>query len=149
MPPKNWHDAFRVLSSAIATRKDIRRKVVVFFDELPWIATHRSGCLEELEHFWNAWCSRRDDIILIVCGSAASWMLRRIVDSRGGLHNRLTQTIRLLPLSLAETRQYFEDRRIAVHTSDLIELYMVFGGVPHYLDQVEKGRSVAQVVELS
>ncbi len=145
--PKDWHEAFRILGSAIATRKQVHQKVVLFFDELPWIATHRSGCLEELEHFWNAWCSRRDDIILIVCGSAASWMLRRIIDSRGGLHNRLTQTIRLLPLSLAETREYFEDRRISLHASDLIELYMVFGGVPHYLDQVENGRSVAQVVD--
>jgi hypothetical protein len=88
-PPESWHDAFRALEASIEAQKKTKRKLVLFFDELPWIATHRSGCLEELEHFWNAWCSRRDDIILIVCGSAASWMLRRILENleEGGFIN--------------------------------------------------------------
>jgi hypothetical protein len=120
---------------------------VLFFDELPWIATHRSGFLQELEHFWNAWCSRRSDIVLIVCGSAASWMLRRIVNARGGLHNRLTETTRLLPFTLAETATYFADRKISISPRHVIELYMVLGGVPHYLDHVERGESVAQTVD--
>lgn len=145
-PAEDWHAAFRSLVSAIESRKT-KKKFVLFFDELPWIATHRSGCLQELEHFWNSWASRRDDIILVVCGSAASWMLRRIVNAKGGLHDRLTQTMRLLPFSLTEVRDFFVDRRLAFTTRDLIELYMVFGGVPHYLDHVQRGLSVAQIVD--
>jgi hypothetical protein len=85
-PPVSWHQAFRALQAAIEadSSRTRRTKFVLFFDELPWIATHRSGCLAELEHFWNAWCSRRNDIILIVCGSAASWMLRRKSVIRSG-----------------------------------------------------------------
>lgn len=146
-PPGNWHAAFRILREAIEQRRGRKQKTLIFFDELPWIDTHRSGCLRELEHFWNAWCSRRDDIVLVVCGSAASWMLRRIVNARGGLHDRLTQTIRLLPLTLAETNTFFQDRRMRFTAQELIELYMVFGGVPHYLDHVRRGRSVAQLVD--
>jgi len=86
-------------------------------------------------------------VILIVCGSAASWMLRRIVNAKGGLHDRLTQTIRLLPFSLPETRDFFLERRLSLTTRDLVELYMVLGGVPHYLDHVERGLSVAQIVD--
>jgi uncharacterized protein len=150
--PASWHEAFRALQRAIEVEdakpsKQQKAKTLLFFDELPWMATHRSGCLQELEHFWNAWCSRRDDIILIVCGSAASWMLRRIVHARGGLHNRLTQTIRLLPFTLAETQELFQLRRLGLTTRDLVELFMIFGGVPHYLDHVERGRSVSQVVD--
>lgn len=145
--PATWHEAFRSLGSAIEGLRKSKHKVVLFFDELPWIATHRSGCLQELEHFWNAWCSRRDDIVLVVCGSAASWMLKRIVNARGGLHNRLTQTIRLLPFTLAETRLFFDDRSIPLTNRNLIELYMLLGGVPHYLDHVERGQSVPQIVD--
>ena len=145
--PTSWHDAFRMLQRAIDERPQRGRKCVLFFDELPWIATHRSGCLRELEHFWNAWCSGRDDIVVVVCGSAASWMLAKIVNARGGLHGRLTQTIRLLPLTLPETREFFDDRKIRFTDRELMELYMVFGGVPHYLDHVVRGRSVAQQVD--
>ncbi len=145
-PPGTWHEAFRSLSTAIERSRN-KGKFVLFFDELPWIATHRSGCLREIEHFWNAWCSRRDDILLIVCGSAASWMIKRIVNARGGLYNRLTRTIRLLPFTLTEARQYFRDRQTRLTDRDLIELYMIFGGVPHYLDRADPGLSVAQIVD--
>jgi len=145
-PPANWHEAFRMLREAIEQTHG-QRKFVLFFDELPWIASHRSGCLPALEHFWNAWCSKRNDLLLIVCGSAASWMLRKIVSARGGLHNRVTATMRLLPFSLAELESYAHDRRLSFTRRDLVELYLCFGGVPHYLDHLERGRSVAQHID--
>lgn len=144
--PGSWHEAFRALQDSIDNR-EARGKCVLFFDELPWIATHRSGFLQELEHFWNAWCSRRDDLVLIVCGSAASWMLRKIVNARGGLHNRLTRTLRLLPFTLPEVKGFFADRMIPFTDRQLVELYMLFGGVPHYLEHVERGQSVPQIVD--
>jgi hypothetical protein len=146
-PPPSWHEAFRSLEETIGRYRKGKKKFVIFFDELPWIATHRSAFLGELEHFWNAWCSRRDDIVLIVCGSAASWMLQKIVQARGGLHNRLTRTIRLSPFTLGETRSFLRDRKLDFTDDQIVELYMVFGGVPHYLDQVERGRSVPQIVD--
>lgn len=121
--------------------------MVLFFDELPWIASHRSGFLEELEHFWNAWCSRRRDVVLVVCGSAASWMLRKVVNARGGLHNRLTRSIRLLPFELGEVRAFFGDRGMRFTGRQLVELYMALGGVPHYLSQVRRGQSVPQTLD--
>lgn len=144
--PGGWDEAFRLLRSAIEKRKR-RHKVVLFFDELPWIAGHRSGCLPALEHFWNAWSSQRNDILLIVCGSAASWMLRNLVGARGGLHNRLTATIRLLPFTLAEVQTYARDRRLGLTQRDLVELYLSLGGVPHYLDHLQRGRSVTQHID--
>lgn len=146
--PGSWQEAFGQLRRAVESRRRRRkRKVVLFFDELPWIAGHRSGCLPALEHFWNAWCSQRSDVLLIVCGSAASWMLRNIVSARGGLHNRLTATIRLLPFTLAEVQTYAQDRRLGLTQRDLVELYLSLGGVPHYLDHLQRGRSVAQHID--
>jgi uncharacterized protein len=145
-PPTSWHEAFRALERALERRRS-RRKWVVFLDELPWLATHKSGCLEELEQFWNSWCSKRGDIILVVCGSAASWMLRHVVHGHGGLHNRLTDTLRLLPFSLAEAHTLLAGRGVRLTHHQMVELYMVIGGVPHYLDKVPRGQSVAQIVD--
>lgn len=146
-PPASWHDAFLLLRRAIEGQRRRRRRIVVFLDELPWLDTRRSGCLRELEHFWNAWCQRRDDIVLVVCGSAASWMLRKIVQARGGLHDRLTRTIRLLPFTLGETRTYLRDRGLRWTDRQVVELYLSVGGVPHYLDHVERGHSVPQLID--
>jgi uncharacterized protein len=144
--PSSWHEAFRALARAIERRRTTR-KWVLFFDELPWLATHKSGCVEELDHFWNTWCAKRRDIILVVCGSAASWMLRNIIHSHGGLHNRLTDALRLLPFSVAEAHALLDQRGVQLTRHQMVELYMVLGGVPHYLDLVRRGRSVAQIVD--
>ncbi len=147
-PPRSWSEALGMLAAANdAAPRPPSGRFVLFFDALPWLAVRRSGCLAALEHFWNAWCQRRDDIVLIVCGSAASWMLSKLVHARGGLHNRLTRTIRLLPFTLAETRAYFRDRGMRLTERELVELYMAVGGVPHYLDHVDRGLSVAQTID--
>lgn len=145
--PASWHQAFRALATAIEQSRTRKRKFVLFFDEIPWIDTHRSGFMRELEHFWNSWCSRRSDIVLIACGSAASWMLNKVINAKGGLHNRLTRVVRLQPFTLAETGEFFAQKKLKLGHRELCELYMVFGGVPHYLEHVTRGRSVAQAVD--
>lgn len=148
--PDSWLEAFYQLeqfleSTAEKEEKGIR---VVFIDELPWLNTPRSKFLSGLEHFWNSWGSRRRDLILVVCGSAASWMIQTIVRAKGGLHNRLTRQIRLVPFSIHETREFLEARGVT-HLSgyQIAEIYMVMGGVPHYLKQVEPGLSSAQIID--
>ncbi|HVZ57018.1 MAG TPA: hypothetical protein VG870_10205, partial [Chitinophagaceae bacterium] len=83
---------------------------VVFLDEFPWLDSRKSGFLHAFEHFWNTWASRQPHIIVVICGSSASWMIRKIVNSKGGLHHRITQKIRLLPFTLAETEAFLRSR---------------------------------------
>lgn len=144
----NWNDALAFLTSTIVRRAERRpgEAIVVFFDELPWLATPRSGLLEAIDYYWNRTLSRLAEVKLIVCGSAASWMLRRIVDAKGGLHNRLTRSLRLDPFSLAETRDYLRGRRMKHGLTELFRLYMALGGVPYYLSLVKRGESVAQSI---
>ena len=146
--PASWHEAFRLLQRELEGVRDRKKKWVLFFDELPWLATHKSGCREELEHFWNAWCSKQPNLILIVCGSAASWMLENVIHAHGGLHNRLTQTMRLMPLSLSEVLELLANRGVKLTRRQAIELYLALGGVPYYLDLVPRGMSVAQAIDL-
>jgi len=146
-PPKvsSWREAFHVLAATI-DRVYGNRRVVLFMDELPWLASHKSNFLNALDHLWNSWGNRRN-LVLIVCGSAASWMIGRLLNSTGGLYNRVTGKIRLMPFSLAETEAYLRSRSVNLGRKDVLELYMCLGGIPHYLRDVRRGESVAQAVD--
>jgi uncharacterized protein len=145
--PQDWSEALARLREHLETLRRRRRKRVVFFDELPWLASRRSGFLPALEHFWNSWASRRSDFVFVVCGSAAAWMVRKVIDARGGLHNRVTRRIRLEPFDLYETEQFLTARGIDLDRYAALELYMAMGGVPHYLKEVERGQSAAAAID--
>jgi hypothetical protein len=144
--PKNWLSAFRMLEDYIDGLKS-KKKKVIFIDEFPWIATPRSKFLMAFEHFWNSYCTKRNDLVVVVCGSAASFMVKKIIQNKGGLHNRVTQKIRLLPFNLSETEEFLKYKGINLTRYDIIHIYMALGGVPYYLDQLQKGLSVAQNID--
>ena len=147
--PTSWLEAFDQLETFLESPPMQKKtgKKIVFLDELPWLNTPRSGFLSAIEHFWNTYGSRKSNLILIVCGSAASWMIKNIVRSKGGLHNRITRQIRLIPFTLSETEKFLESRKVKLTRYQIIEIYMVMGGVPFYLMQVEPGLSVAQIID--
>ncbi len=141
--PKDWFIAFRQLIAALEKEKSNAKKVI-FLDELPWLDTRGAHFLSGLEHFWNSWASARTDILLIVCGSAASWMINNLLNNRGGLHNRITARIKLEPFNLSETEAFLQAKQITFNRYQTILLYMVFGGIPFYLEQIESGLSAMQ-----
>ncbi len=146
IPPKTWLDAFTLLRRQIE-KLSADRKIILFFDELPWLASSRSGFLQAFEHFWNRYLSRDNRVILVVCGSAAAWMIRNILDARGGLHGRITRIIRLLPFNLMETERFLRSRKVNLDRKQIIEIYMAMGGVAQYLSQVKQGLSSSQVIQ--
>lgn len=144
-PPSNWFEAFVMLRNYLQTLSESKK--VIFFDELPWIDTPRSNFLSALEHFWNSWASARPDIVLVVCGSAASWMISKVINNRGGLYNRVTQRIRLLPFSLQETEDFLRAAGVTLDRYQILQLYMVLGGVPFYLKEIRQGMSAFQEID--
>jgi uncharacterized protein len=144
--PANWQDAFIQLRAYLNTLpKD--KKQVVFIDELPWVQTLRSGFLQLLAHLWNDYLSKEPHFILVVCGSATSWITKNILNDKGGLHNRVTETITLKPFTLAETKAFFTEKKMVFTNQHLMEIYMAFGGIPYYLDLIKKGESPAVTIE--
>lgn len=143
--PTSWLEAFRLLILYLEG-KDTDRKRIVFFDELPWLATHRSGFLKAFGFFWNSWAVK-NQVIVVICGSAASWMIQKVVRNKGGLYNRITKRIRLRPFTLYETQLFLRSRSVKLDLYQIAELYMVMGGIPHYLKEIRKGESVAQTID--
>jgi uncharacterized protein len=143
--PKTWLQAFAQLKSYLNGLGE--GKKVVFLDEIAWFETPRSGFLAALDNFWNQFCTKRDDVILVICGSAASWIINKVVNDRGGLHNRITKHVQLAPFTLAETKTFLEAKRIKLTLKDITQLYMCVGGVPFYLKDLKAGQSIPQILD--
>jgi uncharacterized protein len=144
--PENWMLAFNLLIKELKRTKTDKKRVL-FLDEMPWMDTKKSDFMMGLEFFWNAWASAEDNILLIVCGSAASWMINNLIHNTGGLYNRVTEHLQLEPFTLQETEAYFASKNIVIDRYQIIQLYMVMGGIPFYLDLVEGGKSAMQNIE--
>lgn len=143
--PTDWSDAFFQLAQFIKESKE--EKKVIFIDEVPWLDTPRSGFLSALEYFWNSFASARKDVLLIICGSATSWIINKVLKNHGGLHNRVTYRIHLQPFTLHECEEYAKYIGMRASHYDLIEYYMVLGGVAFYWSRLDKGLSVAQNID--
>ena len=145
-PSSNWLMAFQRLMEHLETINNPEKKVV-FFDELSWFDTPTSDFMMGLEHFWNSWATNRRDILLIVCGSAASWMINVLINNTGGLHNRITQKMKIEPFNLQETEKMLIAKNCVLDRYQIAQLYMALGGIPYYLDAIQPHLSVPQNIQ--
>lgn len=143
--PQSWLEAFSLLSHFLKNSTD--EKKIVFLDELPWMDTPRSNFISAFEHFWNGWASARKDIVLIICGSATSWIINKVINDHGGLHNRVTQRIALRPFTLKECEMFAQSKGLEMSQYQIAECYMILGGIPFYWNLLEKGLSLAQNID--
>lgn len=149
--PKDWFEAFTRLKD-ILCRKEVKRdrisgRRIVFLDELPWMDTARSDFKSALDYFWNSWGAAQKDLMLIVCGSATSWIINNLLADKGGFYNRITRRIHLAPFSIKECKALLEQNNVVMTTEQLIETYQIFGGIPYYLNMIDERLSLAQNVD--
>ena len=145
--PVDWLEAFNCLKIYLKSKKETKKKKVIFIDEFPWVDSHKSGFLAAFENFWNDYCTTRNDLVVVVCGSAASYMVKKIISNSKGLSKRITQTIKLKPFNLNETRAFFKYKGIPMEEYELLKIYMAFGGVAEYLEHVRAGDSATVAID--
>jgi len=141
--PNNWLEIFYLLTQELE-KQNFKNKYVVFFDELPWMAGKRSDFISGFSYFWNSWASKQH-IVIVICGSATSWMIEKVINDRGGLHNRITDIIHLHPFTLKETEEFLVAKNINYPRYQLLLLYMAIGGIPMYLDFIRRDLSASAV----
>jgi len=146
LPPKDWFQAFDMLQTLIERQKG-KTKKVIFLDEFPWMATNKSRFLTAFTDFWNSFAVDRKDLVIVICGSSASWMIKKVLKNKGGLHNRVTGRIALESFSLLETEHFLQKKGIIATRPDIVQLYMALGGIPYYLDMLQKGESIVQAMD--
>jgi len=145
---KTWLDTFDILTKAME-KLSLSSKIVLFFDELPWMATKRSRLLQAIEYYWNRYWNHDPRIKLIICGSSASWIIEKIINNTKGLYNRVTQTMRLNPFTLLETEKFLDHLKVPLNRRQILDVYMAIGGIPHYLEkigQMRRGFSAQQYI---
>ena len=149
--PKDWFEAFmrlkKVLEAKTVRRNSISGRRIVFLDELPWMDTAKSDFKSALDYFWNSWGSSQKDLMLIVCGSATSWIINNLLADTGGFYNRITRRIHLAPFSLTECKELLAQNNMIMTNKQILETYMIFGGIPFYLNMLNSGLSLAQNVD--
>jgi AAA+ ATPase superfamily predicted ATPase len=143
---KSWADAFHCLEELIESREGSAKKIL-FIDEMPWLDTRRSRFVPALDHFWNSFASSRKDIVLVACGSATSWIMDKLLKNKGGLHNRVTMRIRLEPFTLKECEEYYSGNGLVMNRYQMVESYMILGGVPYYLSLMDSRLSLAENID--
>lgn len=147
LKPKNWMEAFEALKEILEEKKEKGKRLVVFIDELPCLATPKSDLVKALDYFWNKWGSRQKELMLIVCGSATSWIVRNIIDNKGGLHNRITHEMHLFPFHLKETREYLLANKFKWNNPTILQAYMILGGIPYYLSLLDSSMSLTDNID--
>lgn len=145
--PTKWMDAFFLLQQLLEPTLTTGKRCIIFIDELPCFDTPKSGFVRALGHFWNTWCQTHPEVMLIVCGSATTWMMSNVIDNHGGLHNRITHEIHLHPFTLAETEQLLQENNVVLDRLSIAQLYMALGGIPYYLNMLQRGDSVATALD--
>ncbi len=143
---KNRFDAFFILTKYIMQFDDSSRKVI-FIDELPWLDTKGSNFISAFEGFWNGFACSRKDLLVIVCGSATSWIQNELINNTRGLYGRVTYEIKLNPFTLKETKDFLESKSVNYSLYDITQAYMIFGGIPYYLNYIDNKYSLAQNID--
>lgn len=145
--PTNWLDAFLLLEKFLQSRDDGKRQVV-FLDELPWLDTPRSNFIRAFEAFWNTWGCHRKNLMVIVCGSANSWIQDKLINNHGGLYNRVTYEMKLSPFHLSECEEFYKSNKVRMSRYDIVQSYMIFGGIPYYMGYISPSKSLAQNIDM-
>lgn len=145
--PDSWQEAFYLLEDYLANVCGSDRRILIFIDEIQWLDTPKSGFMTGFEAFWNGWACHRSNVMVIVCGSSSSWVLDKLINNHGGLYDRVTCSIHLLPFSLKECEEFFQAGNFVISRYDIVQAYMMLGGIPYYLRYFSREKSLAQNVE--
>lgn len=144
--PQSWFEAFDLLIDFLSG-KPKTEKIIVFIDEMPWLDTPKSGFVTAFEHFWNGWAAGQDNLLLVACGSATTWIVDRLLSNKGGLYNRVTQEMHLTPFTLKECEEYYREHGVVMDRYDQVQCYMAIGGIPYYMSFIDPGYSLAQNID--
>ena len=145
--PKDWMQAFVMLKNALKKKVESGERCVIFVDELPALDAEGSNVASAVGYFWNSWACQYDNIIFIICGSATSWMISNVIDSKGGLHDRITMEMPIHPFTLKETEAYLDSNHFTWNRLMTLQAYMVFGGIPYYLSLLDAEESLVQNID--
>lgn len=131
-PAKTWREAFTILHDVLK-----ENPAHVILDEFQWMANYRHEIVSELKQAWDLYLSKIKGTTLILCGSIASFMVKKVIRSTA-LYGRADLEIHLKGFKLKEAEKMLSGRG----SNEVIEAMMLIGGVPKYLELIKEQPSV-------
>ncbi len=128
---QDWNDLFWMLAE-----KAKEGRVVILFDEISWMGSADSDFLGKLKNAWDLHFKKNDQLILILCGSASSWIEKNILSSTGFV-GRISLTLTLGELPLKDCQQFWGKKNAMLSPMEKFKILSVTGGVPRYLEEID------------
>jgi AAA+ ATPase superfamily predicted ATPase len=135
-----WPKAFDYLTRHINSQN---KKVIVFLDEYQWLSCQQSKLTALIKSYWdNSW-KASGKVCLILCGSVSSFMVNKVIHSKA-LYGRIHLELQVGPLSLLESFHLLNKKRSQL---ECLKYYLIFGGVPKYLESIQTNQSYVKNIE--
>ena len=122
----NWEKAFR----AILDFPYGDHKKLLVIDEFPYMCRGDQSIPSILQNLWDAEL-RNSNVMLILCGSAMSFMEKELLAEKNPLYGRATGIYKMKEMGFYDAARFFPD----YSDLDKVLAYAVLGGIPHYLRQ--------------
>jgi len=136
----DWHDALSMLASL--SGKD---RIIIFLDEISWMASNDKNFAGILKGLWDTKFKKNNRLILVLCGSVSSWIEENILKDKGFV-GRVSLTIKLDELSLADANHFWDDAHF-ISAYEKFKILSVTGGIPRYLEEIDPRLSAEENIK--
>ncbi|MFH1654342.1 MAG: ATP-binding protein [Pseudomonadota bacterium] len=137
---RTWGDFFDILSE-VATKQN----VVIYFEEIQWLANYESHFFSELKPFWDDRWRHNEKLKLVICGSSTSFIVGQLLSNKA-IYSRSQEEFHLREFNLMEIRDYLGNKG---HKETMLAQLTV-GGIPEYLGRLkEKGTVLSNLCKNS
>lgn len=144
IPAARYIQSFQDWESALGSVVDVpsQGKKILIIDEFPYMCRGNPAIPSILQTLWDQQL-KRENVMIILCGSAMSFIEKQILGEKNPLYGRATGIYKLAPMSFQEAQQFFPGYSL----EDKLAAYAILGGVPYYLSRFQPKKSLAENIK--
>lgn len=129
---ESWAKFFELLTPFV-----LKEEIILYFEELQWLAHYQDEFLSELKPFWDDKWRHNKRLKLIFSGSSPSFIVSQFMANRA-MYGRSTHQLSLKPFSLGEIAEFLK----GYGKREIMLANLIVGGIPEYLKLLKSSRSV-------
>lgn len=134
----DWETAFRfVLELPYGEEKKL-----LIIDEFPYMCHGNKSIPSILQNLWDMEL-RDKNVMLVLCGSAMSFMEKELLAEKNPLYGRATGIYKMQEMGFYDAAKFFPN----YSAKDKLLSYAILGGIPHYLCQWNSNLSLEENIK--
>jgi AAA+ ATPase superfamily predicted ATPase len=133
----DWEQAFHSITELPGSGKKL-----LIIDEFPYLVKNNGTIPSLIQNLWDE-SLKNENIMIILCGSAMSFIEKKILAEKNPLYGRATGILKMREMSFYDAIRFFPD----YSNHDKILAYAVLGGIPHYLRQFDDSKNLSENIK--